>query len=126
MLECYNTPMIIEITDNNYVEIVEKLDKALFIDFYSPLCGPCQEVLATLPHVDNYFEGEAVIAKVDVTQNPKLAKKYEIQSVPFCVSIDTKKKEVKDYELGASSVDRYIKMVKKAQNEKGFFAKLFS
>lgn len=118
--------MIIDITDDNYVEIVETLDKALFIDFYSPLCGPCQEVLAQLPYLDNYFKEEALIAKVDVTQNPKLAKKYEIQSVPFCVSIDAKKKQVRDYELGASSVDRYIKMVEKAQNKKGFFARLFS
>jgi hypothetical protein len=32
---------------------------------------------------------------------------------------------VKDYELGAASVERYIRMVKKAQG-KGFFARLFS
>jgi len=118
--------MIIDITDNNYVEIVENLQTALFIDFYSPMCGPCQEVLAQLPYVDNYFKEEVIVAKVDVTQNPKLAKKYEIQGVPFCVSIDATTKSVKDYEVGAASVDRYIKMIEKAQNKKGFFARLFS
>lgn len=117
--------MIIDITDENYVQIVEKLETALFIDFYSPLCGPCQEVLAELIHIDNYFKGEVIVAKVDVTQNPKLAKKYEIESVPFCVSIDAKKKQVRDYELGAASVGRYVKMVQKAQNREGFFATLF-
>ncbi len=116
--------MVIELSDESYVELVEKSDKAIFIDFYSPMCGPCQEVLANLPHLDNYFKDEAVIAKVDVTRNPKLAQKYQIQSVPFCVSISAKNKMVKDYEVGAASVDRYIRMVQKAQG-KGFFARLF-
>jgi thioredoxin 1 len=118
--------MIIEISDENYVQIVEGLDKPLFIDFYSPMCGPCQEVLQLLPHLDNYFKERAIIAKVNVTQNPKLAQKYEISSVPFCVSIDAMKKEVKDYELGGGSADRYIRMIEKAEGKKGFFSRLFS
>ena len=116
--------MIVELSDAQYTEFVTQTDKAIFIDFYSPMCGPCQEVLANLPHIDNFFKDEAIIAKVDVTQNPKLAKKYEISSVPFCVSIGAKDKMVKDYELGSASVDRYIKMVQKAQG-KGFFSRLF-
>ena len=116
--------MIIELTDEAYSQLVESSDKAIFIDFYSPMCGPCQEVLANLPHLDSYFNDEAIIAKVDVTQNPRLAKKYEIGSVPFCVSIGAKDKMVKDYEVGAASVDRYIRMVKKAQG-KSFFSRLF-
>ncbi len=116
--------MIIELTDEAYSQLVESSDKAIFIDFYSPMCGPCQELLGQLPHVDNYFKDEAIIAKVDVTQNPRLAKKYEISSVPFCVTIGAKDKMVKDYEVGAISVDRCIGMVKKAQG-KGFFSRLF-
>ena len=116
--------MIIELTDETYSDLVANTDKAIFIDFYSPMCGPCQEVLANLPHLENYFNDEAIIAKVDVTQNPRLAKKYEIGSVPFCVAVGAKDKMIKDYEVGAASVDRYIRMVQKAQG-KGFFSRLF-
>ncbi len=116
--------MVLELTDNEYVALVESTDKPLFIDFYSPMCGPCQEVQALLPHLDSYFNDTAIIAKVDVTRNPKLARKYEISSVPFCVSIGAKDKMVKDYEVGAASVDRYVRMVKKAEG-KGFFSRLF-
>jgi len=116
--------MIFELTDENYTEIVEAEKRAIFIDFYSPMCGPCQELLTQLPHVANYFKEEALVTKVDVTQNPKLAKKYQISSVPFCVAIGAKDKMVKDYELGAASVDRYIRMIQKAQG-RGFFARLF-
>ncbi len=115
---------MIELTDTTYSDFVSTTDKPLFIDFYSPTCGPCQQVLALLPHLEEYFGDEAVIAKVDVSRNPKLAAKYEIRSVPFCVSVGAKDKMVKDYELGAASTQRYISMIKKAQG-KGVFARLF-
>ncbi len=113
-----------ELTDQTYSDFITGTDKAVFIDFYSPTCGPCQQVLAMLPQLENYFKEEAVIAKVDVSRNPKLAAKYEIRSVPFCVSIGAKDKMVKDYELGSASAERYISMIKKAQG-KGLFARLF-
>ncbi|PHR53394.1 MAG: thiol reductase thioredoxin [Arcobacter sp.] len=117
--------MIIELNDENYSQFMQDSAKAVFIDFYSPSCGPCQELMSQLPHIDKYFKGKAIVAKVNVTQNPKLAQKYEISSVPFCVSISPKDKMVKDFELGAASVDRYIRMIQKAQG-KGFFSRLFS
>ena len=115
--------MVFELSDTNYSQTIQDNDKAIFIDFYSPSCGPCQELLPKLPGLAEVFNEEALICKVDVTQNPKLAQKYEIHSVPFCVSIG-KDKIVKDYELGAPSMDRLITMVKKAQG-KGFFSRLF-
>ena len=116
--------MILELTDTNYSEIVSSTDKAIFIDFYSPTCGPCQEILPLLNNLDAYFKDEVIIAKVNVTKNSKLAAKYEISSVPFCVSIGAKDKMVKEVELGVKSINRYIKMIEKAQG-KGFFSKLF-
>ncbi len=115
--------MVFELNDTNYSQTVEENTKAIFIDFYSPSCGPCQELMPKLPGLAEVFKDEALVCKVDVTRNPKLAQKYEIRSVPFCVSIGTDK-IVKDYELGAPSMDRLISMVKKAQG-KGFFARLF-
>lgn len=115
---------MLELTDMNYADFISATQKPVFIDFYSPTCGPCQQVLGMLPRLEGYFGEDAVIAKVDVSRNPKLAAKYEIRSVPFCVSIDAGKKVVKDYELGAASIDRYIAMIKKAQG-KGMFARLF-
>ena len=116
--------MIVELNDENYSEFIQNCDKAVFIDFYSPSCGPCQELMTQLPHIDAYFKDEAIISKVNVSMNPKLAQKYEISSVPFCVSISPKDKMLKDFEVGQASVDRYIRMIQKAQG-KGFFSRLF-
>jgi thioredoxin 1 len=115
--------MVLELTDDNYTQTVETTDTPIFIDFYSPTCGPCQALLPLLPKLAEHFGGDVLIAKVNVAQNPKLAAKYEIRSVPFCVAIGSDK-IVKDYELGAAPAERYIRMIKKAQG-KGFFARLF-
>jgi len=118
--------MIHELTDDNYVEFIEKVDKPVFIDFYSPTCGPCQSVHAMLPHLDERFGEEAVIARVDVTRHPKLAAKYEIRGVPLCVSISATDKKIKDYHMGAATIDRYIAMIEKAKGKSGgFFSRLF-
>ena len=116
--------MAFELTDENYVTTVEETKVAIFIDFYSPMCGPCQEVLPLLDLLEAYFGERTLICKVNVKENPKLAKKYEIKSVPFCVSIG-EDKMIKDYELGAGSMDRYVRMVEKAIGEKGFFRRMF-
>lgn len=116
--------MVIELTDKNYSEFIQQHDKAIFIDFYSPMCVPCQEVLSLLNNLDKYFKDEAFITKVDVTRNPKLAAKYEISSVPFCVSIGDKDKMIKDFELGGATINRYISMIHKAQG-KGLLSRLF-
>ena len=115
---------MIELTDETYSDFIAQADKPVFIDFYSPTCGPCQQVLAQLPQLEGYFNDAAVIAKVNVASNPRLTAKYEIRSVPFCVAIGAKDKMVKDYELGAATTARYIAMIEKAQG-KGFFARLF-
>ena len=116
--------MVIELTDKNYVDTVESTDKPMFIDFYSPSCGPCQELIPLLPVLDEHAKGDVLICAVNVAKNPKLAKKYEIQSVPFCVTVD-KNKMVKDVQLGLGAADMYYKMLDKVLEKPGFFKRLF-
>ena len=116
--------MVLEIDDNNYSEFIEKIDKVVFIDFYSPSCGPCQELLPLLDRLDKYYEDSAVIAKVNVAQNPKLAQKYKISGVPFCIVVG-KDKMIKEVEMGMASQDKYFTMIDKALGtHKSFFQKI--
>jgi len=114
-----------ELTDKNYTGFIENTDAVVFIDFYSDTCPPCQTLLAYLPNLVQHFKDEdVVIAKVDAAFNPKLSKKFMVQSVPLTVVI-AKDKMVKRAEVGLISMDAYIKMIKKALGKSGFFAKLF-
>ena len=117
---------VVEISDLNYSKIVEGCEKPIFIDFYSPSCGPCQELLPFLDALDEYGKDEILIAKVDVSRNPKIAQKFAIRAIPLCITIGNDKM-VKDYKAGLGDSTNYFKMVDRVLNreKKGFFSKLF-
>jgi thioredoxin-like negative regulator of GroEL len=105
--------MIVELKDGNYADFITQTDKPIFIEFYTPMCGACQRLLPILDEMDLHYKGDVVIGKCDVSSNPKLAEKYRIRSVPFCVSINREKK-IKDVELGLLDPIRYFEMADKA------------
>jgi len=117
---------VLELSDANYTEFIESTNSVVFIDFYSDSCPPCQTLLRYLPNLADYFQEEdVVIAKVHASINPKLSKKFMIQSVPLTVVIG-KDKMVQYAEVGLMSMDSYIKMIEKALGKGGFFSRLFS
>ena len=75
------------ITDNNFEDEVLNSDKTVLIDFYADWCGPCK---MQSPIVDQIAEERADIkvGKVNVDDNPELAEKYEIMSIPTLLVIN--------------------------------------
>ena len=120
------TISILELTDSNYTEFMEETDSVVFIDFYSDTCPPCQTLLSYLPNLSAHYKDESVvIAKVNASYNPKLSKKFMVQSVPITIVIG-KDKMVKRAEVGLLGIDSYFKMIdKEISKSKGFFSKLF-
>ena len=117
---------ILELTDTTYPDFIQETSSTVFIDFYSPTCGPCQTLMSYLPKIaQNYKEDDIVIAKVNVANNPKLAKKFMVQSVPLTIIVGNDKM-VKSAEIGLRGIDRYFKMIdKELGKSRGFFSKLF-
>ena len=57
----------------------------VFIDFYAQWCNPCKMFSRVLEQAAAEYEGNAVIAKVDVDQSPELAVKFNINTIPHIV-----------------------------------------
>lgn len=57
-------------------------DKPVLVDFYADWCGPCKAVPPVLKQVKERFSDGVRIIKVNVDNNPSLAGRYGIQSIP--------------------------------------------
>lgn len=118
---------ILELTDATYSAFIEQTQDLVFIDFYSESCGPCQTLLTFLPRLSVHYKDQTlIIAKVNAANNPKLAAKFMVRSVPLTLLIG-RDKMVKHAEIGLLSIDAYIKIIDKELGlNQSFFSRLFS
>ncbi len=68
-------------TDANFEQIINS-DKPVLVDFWAPWCGPCRMVAPSVETLAREFAGRAVVAKLNVDENPVTAQRYNIMSIP--------------------------------------------
>ena len=74
--------MALEITDDNFEEVVLKSDKPVLVDFWAEWCGPCRMVGPVVEELAKEYDGRAVIGKVNVDQNSGISANYGIRNIP--------------------------------------------
>ena len=69
----------------------EGLDKALaqgglmMVDFWADWCGPCKMLSPVIEDLAGQYEGKAVVGKVNVDDEPELAMRYGVMSIPTVI-----------------------------------------
>ena len=91
-------------TKENFNEEVMNSDIPVLVDFYADWCGPCKMMGPVVEELAKEYEGKAKIGKVNVDEQPELAEKYNVMSIPFFAFI--KGGELEGSELGAVSKER--------------------
>jgi thioredoxin 1 len=71
----------IQVTDA-FLEQVVKNNKVVLVDFWAPWCGPCRMIAPVLEQLAAEVSQQAVIAKLNVDENPNASVKYQIQGIP--------------------------------------------
>lgn len=91
--------MVIEVNDSNFEELVINADKPALVDFWAEWCGPCRMITPIVKDLGEEYDGQAVIAKLNVDENPEVCAKYGIRNIPTILFF--KDKEVVNKQVGA-------------------------
>ena len=75
----------ITINKNNFEEI-KKNNKAILIDFYADWCGPCRMLSPIIDEIAKERD-DIVVGKINVDNEPELAEKFGVFSIPTLVII---------------------------------------
>ena len=76
--------MAMHLTASTFEEVIAG-DKPVLVDFWATWCGPCRMIAPTIEEIAADFEGRAVVGKVDVDEEPALAKRFGIMSIPTLI-----------------------------------------
>jgi thioredoxin 1 len=73
---------IITISDDTFDEEVGLSDLPVLVDFWAEWCGPCKMIAPILEEIAGDKQGALRVAKVNVDDNPKIAQRFQVQSIP--------------------------------------------
>jgi len=93
--------MAFELTDSNFQEKVMNQQGVAVVDFWAEWCGPCRMIGPHIEEMAKEYDGKALIAKVNVDNNPEISFKYGVRSIPTVLYL--KNGEVVDKQVGATS-----------------------
>jgi thioredoxin 1 len=70
------------LTESTFDETVATTDGLLLVDFWAPWCGPCRAIAPVLDTLVGESAGRVKLAKVNVDDEPVLAGRYQVRSIP--------------------------------------------
>ncbi|HET8578761.1 MAG TPA: thioredoxin [Methylomirabilota bacterium] len=77
----------LHLTETTFDEEVARHQNVLMVDFWAEWCAPCRAIAPTLEELARESGGKVSLAKVNVDEQPGLAARYGIRSIPTILFI---------------------------------------
>ena len=100
---------VININGSNFEQEVMNSEKPVLLDFWAPWCGPCRMVSPIVDEIANEHP-ELKVGKVNVDEEPVLAAKFGVMSIPALFVV--KEGKVVNQALGARPKQQILDLVK--------------
>ncbi|MGA1279259.1 MAG: thioredoxin [Candidatus Nanopelagicaceae bacterium] len=71
-----------KVTSDNFDALVLKSTLPVVVDFWAEWCGPCRAVGPILEEISNEYGTKIKIVKLNTDEEPALAMKYGVSSIP--------------------------------------------
>jgi thioredoxin 1 len=98
----------LHLTEGSFdTELGKHSEQLMMVDFWAEWCAPCRAIAPTLEELVREGNGTVTLAKVNVDEQPALAARYGIRSIPTILFVK-----------GGQVLDQVIGAVPKAQLKK--------
>ena len=101
--------MSLKLTDANFQEEVLDSDKPVLVDFWASWCGPCRMVSPIVDEIGNESDGRYKVCKVNVDEEPDLAARFSVMSIPTLVVLMNG--QVRNQSVGVIPKEKIIDMI---------------
>ena len=101
-----------QITKDNFDEMVLKSKSPVLVDFWAEWCTPCRMLSPVVDQVAQDYEGRAVIGKINIDEEQELAGRYGVMSIPTLIVF--KNGDIAEKSVGVVSKDKISAMLDEA------------
>lgn len=83
----------------------------VLVDFWATWCGPCRMIGPVIEELAAEYKGKAKVCKVDVDEQPELAERFQVMTIPTVIVF--KNGQIAEKTIGAKSKQAFAQMIDK-------------